>query len=157
MKDTEIIQRLQKQYFETQRKRSKMNELIIRNNENNNYLSDKVIEGLFGLINPRIKFFEERVDVYTVDLVYDYRQLDYYLVLSGNNEHITPADDLDSIIGENYDYFCLREALSHVMNLYKSAGYHVNEKQISLQKTEYEKTGFWSYKQQYIYRWTIHW
>lgn len=42
MKDTEIIQKLQKQYIETQQKLSKMNELIIRNNKNNNYLSDKL-------------------------------------------------------------------------------------------------------------------
>lgn len=156
MKDTEIIQKLQKQYTETQQKFAKMNELIILNNENNNYLSDKMIEGLFGLINPRIKFFEERIDAYTVDLVYDYRRKNYYLAINGRYYCSSP-NDLDEIIGENYDYFCLREALRHVISLYKSAGYHINEEQISLQKTEYKETEFCSYKQQYIYRWLIRW
>lgn len=43
------------------------------------------------------------------------------------------------------------------MNLYETAGYHINEEQISLQKTEYKETEFCSYKQQYIYRWLIRW
>lgn len=160
MKDTEIIQRLQKQYIETQQKLSRMNELIIRNNENNNYLSDKMIEGLFELINKYIKSFEEKIDAFAIDLVYDYRRNNYYLALNGRYDYLTPYD-LDIIIGENYDYFCLKEALRHVMNLYEAAGYRVNEDQISLQKTEYERadleTEFWSYKQQYIYRWLIRW
>lgn len=160
MKNTEIIQKLQKQYVETQQKRSKMIELIIRNNENNNYLSDKMIDGLFELINKYIKIFEEKIDTFAIDLVYDYGRDNYYLALNGRCNCLGP-NDLDNIIGENYDYFCLREALRHVMNLYKSAGYHVNEEQISLQKTEYEKTGlkpeFWAYKQQCIYRWAINW
>lgn len=166
MKDTEIIQKLQKQYIETQQKRSKMIELIIRNNENNNYLSDKMIEGLFGLINKYIKIFEEKTDAFAIDLVYDYRRNNYYLAINGRYDCLTPYD-LDVVIGENYDYFCLREALRHVMSLYEAAGYHVNEEQISLQKTEYEETDFWSsfnkkthiylHKQQYIYRWLIKW
>lgn len=156
MKDTEIIQKLQKQYVETQQKRSKMIELIIRNNENNNYLSDKMINGLFELINKYIKALEEKIDTFAIDLVYDYRRNNYYLAVNGRYYCIEP-NDLDIIIGENYDYFCLREALRHVMNLYEAAGYHVNEEQISLQKTEYRETEFCSYKQHYIYRWLIRW
>lgn len=160
MKDTEIIQRLQKQYIETQQKRSKMIELIIRNNENDNYLSDKIIEGLFELINKYIKSLEEKIDTFAIDLVYDYGRDNYYLAINGRCDCLTP-NDLDNIIGENYDYFCLREALRYVLSLYETAGYHITEDPISLQKTEYDKTGlkpeFWSYKQQYIYRWTIHW
>lgn len=156
MKDTEIIQKLQKQYIKTQQKRSKMNELIIRNNENNNYLSDKMINGLFGLINKYIKSLEEKIDTFAIDLVYNYRRNNYYLAVNGQY-YCIELNDLDKIIGENYDYFCLREALRHIMNLYETAGYHVNEEQISLQKTEYRETEFCSYKQQYIYRWLIKW
>ena len=160
MKDTEIIQKLQKQYAETQQKRSKMIELIIRNNENNNYLSDKMIDGLFGLINRYIKALEEKIDTFAIDLVYDYRRNACYLAINGRYDCLTP-NDLDVIIGENYDYFCLREALKHVMSLYEAAGYRVNEDQISLQKTKHERadleTEFWSYKQQHIYRWLIRW
>lgn len=156
MKDTEIIEKLQKQYIEIQQKRSKMIELIIRNNENKNYLSDKMIEGLFGLINKYIKIFEEKTDAFAIDLVYDYRRNNYYLAVNGQY-YCIELNDLDKIIGENYDYFCLREALRYVMSLYEAAGYHVNEEQISLQKTEYRETEFCSYKQQYIYRWLIKW
>lgn len=160
MRDTKIIQKLQKQYIETQQKLSKMNELIIRNNENNNYISDKMVEGLFGLINKYIKAFEEKTDTFAIDLVYDYRRDTYYLAINGQY-YCIELNDLDKIIGENYDYFCLREALRYVLSLYKAAGYRVTEVAISVQKTEYDKTGlkpeFWAYKQQYIYRWTIHW
>lgn len=160
MKDTEIIQKLQKQYVETQQKRSKMIELIIRNNENNNYLSDKMINGLFELINKYIKALEEKIDVFSIDLVYDYRRNNYYLAVNGQY-YCIELNDLDKIIGENYDYFCLREALRHVLSLYEAVGYRVTEDSISLQKTEYEKTGlkpeFWAYKQQCIYRWAINW
>lgn len=152
MINEEILHSIGKQYYANQ-----MQATIDRYGI---YLSNKVLTDLFKLIRAYIQSAEKRTTTFWLDLVYDYSNHSHYISMSGVQDCFV-KEDLNRILGDNYDYFKIFEGVNYIMGLYDKSDYTVEKSEFIQSSTEQnlaEKTpAYVQTEQKLVHRWIVKW